>query len=124
MGLVTLLLLVVVLLINNTLRLALFSQRFLIRSMQLVGARSWFIQRPFMIRAGLHGMIAGVLASGLLILLLSFATKRIEDLVLIQNTSRLLLLLSSLLIMGLLVAVLSTYRAVSKYLKLSLDELY
>jgi cell division transport system permease protein len=124
MGLVALLLLVVVLLINNTLRLALFSQRFLIRSMQLVGARSWFIQRPFLFRAGLHGLIAGVIASVLLIFLLSFATKRIEDLSLIQNNNRLLLLLSSLLITGMLVGVLSTYRAVSKYLKLSLDELY
>jgi cell division transport system permease protein len=124
MGLVSLLLLVVVLLINNTLRLALFSQRFLIRSMQLVGARSWFIQRPFLYRAGLHGLIAGVIASALLILLLSFATKRVEDLELIQNNNRLMLLLASLLVVGMVVAILSTYRAVSKYLKLSLDELY
>lgn len=124
MGLVSLLLLVVVLLINNTLRLALFSQRFLIRSMQLVGARSWFIQRPFLYRAGLHGLIAGVMASALLVLLLSFATKRVEDLELIQNNSRLMLLLASLLFIGMVVAILSTYRAVSKYLKLSLDELY
>ncbi|MBL7873687.1 MAG: ABC transporter permease [Cyclobacteriaceae bacterium] len=124
MGLVSLLLLVVVLLINNTLRLALFSQRFLIRSMQLVGARSWFIQRPFLYRAGFHGLMAGVIASALLVLLLSFATKRVEDLVLIQNNHRLLLLLASLLLIGIVVAILSTYRAVSKYLKLSLDELY
>lgn len=124
MGLVALLLLVVVLLINNTLRLALFSQRFLIRSMQLVGARSWFIQRPFLFRAGLHGLISGVVASVLLFSLLSFATKKIEDLGLIQNNNRLLLLTASLMILGMLVAVLSTYRAVSKYLKLSLDELY
>jgi cell division transport system permease protein len=124
MGLVSLLLLVVVLLINNTLRLALFSQRFLIRSMQLVGARSWFIQRPFLYRAGLHGLIAGVISSALLILLLSFATKRVEDLELIQNNNRLMLLLASLLVVGMVVAILSTYRAVSKYLKLSLDELY
>lgn len=124
MGLVSLLLLVVVLLINNTLRLALFSQRFLIRSMQLVGARNWFIQRPFLFRAGLHGLIAGVIASALLVLLLSFATKRVEDLELIQNNNRLMLLLASLLIVGMVVATLSTYRAVSKYLKLSLDELY
>ncbi len=124
MGLVSLLLLVVVLLINNTLRLALFSQRFLIRSMQLVGARSWFIQRPFLYRAGLHGIIAGIIASLLLVLLISFATKRVADLSLIQNNSRLLILLSSLLVLGMLVAILSTYRAVSKYLKLSLDELY
>ncbi len=123
-GLVSLLILVVVLLINNTLRLALFSQRFLIRSMQLVGARSWFIQRPFLFHAGLHGLIAGILASALLILLLSFATQKVEDLILIQNTNRLLLLLFTLLGLGMLVAVLSTYRAVNKYLKLSLDELY
>lgn len=124
MGLVTLLLLVVVLLINNTLRLALFSQRFLIRSMQLVGARSWFIQQPFLYRASLHGFIAGTLASALLVGLISFATQRVTDLALIQNNNRLLLLLGFLVVLGMLVAFLSTYRAVSKYLKLSLDELY
>lgn len=124
MGLVVLLLLVVMLLINNTLRLALFSQRFLIRSMQLVGARSWFIQKPFLYRAGLHGFIAGALASALLVALISFATQRVADLALIQNTNRLLLLLGFLVALGVLVAFLSTYRAVSKYLKLSLDELY
>jgi cell division transport system permease protein len=124
MGLVTLLLLVVMLLINNTLRLALFSQRFLIRSMQLVGARSWFIQKPFLFRASLHGFIAGTLASALLVALISFATQRVADLALIQNNNRLLLLLGFLIALGMLVAFLSTYRAVSKYLKLSLDELY
>jgi len=124
MGLVALLLFVVVLLINNTLRLALFSQRFLIRSMQLVGARSSFIQRPFLIRAGLHGLMAGVFAIGLLASLLIFATRKVEDLTLIQNNERLLVLLCALIILGILVAVGSTYRAVSKYLKLSLDELY
>lgn len=124
MALVTLLLLVVILLINNTLRLALFSQRFLIRSMQLVGARSWFIQQPFLYRASLHGFIAGTLASALLVGLISFATQRVTDLALIQNNNRLLLLLGFLVVLGMLVAFLSTYRAVSKYLKLSLDELY
>lgn len=124
MGLVALLLLTVVLLINNTLKLALFSQRFLIRSMQLVGAKHWFIQRPFVLRASLHGLIAGIIASGLLIALLSFATKRVEELKLIQNNDRLLLLLASLLGVGILIAAVSTFRAVNKYLKLSLDELY
>lgn len=123
-GIASLLLLTVVLLINNTLRLALFSQRFLIRSMQLVGAKRWFIQQPFLLRASLHGFIAGMIASGLLVLLISFANKRIEDLNLIQNSNRITLLLSILIVMGMLVAVTSTYRAVRKYLKLSLDELY
>jgi cell division transport system permease protein len=124
MGLVALLLIITVLLINNALRLALFSQRFLIRSMQLVGARRSFIQRPFLIRASLHGCLAGLLATSLLVGALTFATRKVEDLSLIQNNERLLILIGSLLIMGIIVAVTSTYRAVNKYLKLSLDELY
>jgi cell division transport system permease protein len=124
MGLVAILLIIVVLLINNTLRLALFSQRFLIRSMQLVGATRWFIQGPFLMRASLHGLLSGIFASALLAVLISFATKKIEDLKLIQNNDRLLILMTSLLLLGIIVALVSTYRAVNKYLKLSLDELY
>ncbi|MBS1949674.1 MAG: Cell-division-associated, ABC-transporter-like signaling protein FtsX [Cytophagales bacterium] len=124
MSMVALLLIVVVLLINNTLRLALYSQRFIIRSMQLVGAKKWFIQRPFLFRASLHGMLSGVLASALLIGLLAYASQRIEELKLIQNNERLLLLMASLLLVGIIVAVVSSYLAVNKYLKLSLDELY
>ncbi|MEQ8424533.1 MAG: permease-like cell division protein FtsX [Cyclobacteriaceae bacterium] len=124
LGIALLLLSTVVLLINNTVRLALFSQRFLIRSMQLVGAKSWFIQRPFLYRASLHGFIAGVIASLLLVTLILVGNRRIEDLQLIQNTERLAVLAVSLLITGILVALLSTFRAVNKYLKLSLDQLY
>jgi cell division transport system permease protein len=124
MSLVALLLLTVVLLINNTVRLALFSQRFIIRSMQLVGAKRWFIQRPFLFQAMWHGALAGVIASALLFGLISVATKRIEDLALIQNNDRLFLLAGSLLLVGMIVAMASTYRAVAKYLGLSLDELY
>ncbi len=124
LGLSTLLFITVVLLINNTLRLALFSQRFLIRSMQLVGAKRWFIQWPFLLRASLHGFLAGLIASGLLASVISFANKRIEDLSLIQNTNRIVLLFGGLTLLGILVAFGSTFRAVRKYLKLSLDELY
>ncbi len=123
-GLVSLLLVIVVLLINNTLRLALFSQRFLIRSMQLVGAKRSFIQKPFLIRASFHGFLSGVLATALLIGILIFATRKVEDLILVQNNDRLMVLSGTLILIGILVAVTSTYRAVSKYLKLSLDELY
>jgi cell division transport system permease protein len=75
-------------------------------------------------RASLHGLLAGMIASGLLIALISFANKRIEDLTLIQNNDRIALLLGCLLVIGILVGTTSTYRAVRKYLKLSLDELY
>ena len=123
-GIASILFITVIMLINNTLRLALFSQRFLIRSMQLVGAKKWFIQKPFLFRASLHGLIAGSIASALLITLISYANKRVEDLQVIQNNERLLLLIGALLVLGIVVAVFSTQRAVSKYLKLSLDELY
>lgn len=124
LGIALLLLFTVVLLINNTVRLALFSQRFIIRSMQLVGATSGFIQRPFLYRAMAHGLLAGVIASLLLIGLIMLGNKRIEDLALIQNTERLIFLAITLLVTGILVALISTWRAVNKYLKLSLDQLY
>jgi cell division transport system permease protein len=124
LSITAILLFAVMLLINNTLRLALFSQRFLIRSMQLVGATKWFIQRPFLVRASIHGLVSGVIASGLLASLIYFATKRISDLSILQNQHSLLSLFAALLVMGVLLAILSTFRAVRKYLKLSLDELY
>lgn len=124
LGVAIVLLITIVLLINNTLRLALFSQRFLIRSMQLIGAKHWFIQRPFVYRASLHGIISGMIASGLLVSLLVGANKRVGDLKLLQNTEQIAILLGSLVLLGLVVAVVSTYRVVGKYLKLSLDELF
>lgn len=124
LGLVAILLLTVVLLINNTLRLALFSQRFLIRSMQLVGAKSWFIQKPFLFRSTAYGFLGGVIASGILWGLVNYANTKIEDLSLLQNKDYFILLLLVLLILGVLVAVLSTFFSMNKYLKMSLDELY
>lgn len=123
-GMATILFVVVILLINNALRLALFSQRFLIRSMQLVGATRSFIQKPFLIRSSVYGLVGGVVASGLLVGLLAYANRRIPELEAIQNTQRILIVLGSLVALGIFVALLSTYRAVSKYLQLSLDELY
>jgi cell division transport system permease protein len=124
LGITAILLLAVVLLISNTLRLALFSQRFLIRSMQLVGATKWFIQRPFLVRATIHGFVSGLIASGLLAGLIYFSIQRISDLSILQNQISVLLLFFMLIVMGILLAFFSTFRAVRKYLKLSLDELY
>jgi cell division transport system permease protein len=124
LGITAILLLAVVLLISNTLRLALFSQRFLIRSMQLVGATKWFIQRPFLVRATIHGFVSGLIASGLLATLIYFSIQKISDLAILENRISVLLLFFILIVMGILLAFFSTFRAVRKYLKLSLDELY
>lgn len=124
LGFAFILMIAVVMLINNTIKLALFSQRFLIRSMQLVGAKSSFIQKPFLLRACLHGMLAGLLSSAFLYLLMNFANKKIEGLVSLQEMDKILILFAILTVLGALIGFGSTFRAINKYLKLSLDELY
>ena len=119
-----LLVIIVSVLINNTIRLALFSQRFLIRSMQLVGATARFIQRPFLTRSVLHGFLGGLIAAALLLIILQYANQQIEDIDQLQDTYKIGILLGGLLLLGGTLGFLSTYRAVSKYLKMSLDELY
>ena len=124
LGLTLLMLVTVILLINNTIRLALFSQRFLIRSMQLVGAKRWFIQRPFLLRGAGYGLIAGTITSLLLIFLSDYAIKHIPDLALLHNQNQFVLLMVSLTITGIVVAVFGTFFSIRRYLRMSLDELY
>lgn len=123
-GLILILLVTVVLLINNTLRIALFSQRFLIRSMQLVGAKKWFIQRPFLLRAAGYGLLSGLLAALTLWILSDYAEQKIPDLKTLHDTRQFLILLAILLVTGIVVAVMSTLFSIRKYLKMSLEELY
>jgi cell division transport system permease protein len=123
-GFILILIVTVIMLINNTIRLALFSQRFLIRSMQLVGATRGFIRKPFLVRAFLFGILAGILASAILYGLLEYTKGNIEGFAALQNTELMLLLFAGLSIMGGLLSGFSTLRAVNKYLNMSLDELY
>jgi cell division transport system permease protein len=124
LGLSAILLITVVLLINNTLRLALFSQRFLIRSMQLVGAQRWFIQRPFLVRAAGYGLLAGLMTCLMLWQLSDYAQRKIEDLSLLHNERQFLMLMGLLLVTGIVVAVTGTFFSMRKYLRMSLDQLY
>jgi len=124
LGFFILLLIVVVILINNTIKLALFSQRFLIRSMQLVGAKGSFIRGPFLKRAVWYGFVAGTITCILLVAILYYANNRIEDLNKLQDHTQLAILFTSIILVGILVGYFSTYRAIRKYLGMSLDELY
>ncbi len=123
-GFAAILLLVVIILINNTIKLALFSQRFLIRSMQLVGATASFIQKPFLMRGSIYGVVSGLIAIALIYATLTTANANIQDLEQLQDNERLVILFGAILLLGILVGLLSTYRAIRKYLKMSLDELY
>ena len=123
-GLFLILLIISVILINNTLRIALFSQRFLIRSMQLVGATANYILRPFILRGMMYGLIAGIISSGMLYVIIEIADKRISNLELVISLEQLGVIFISLIFTGIIMVILSTYSAVSKYLNSTLDELY
>jgi len=118
------LLVVVSVLINNTIRLAVYSQRFLVRSMHLVGATAAFIRRPFLGRAVLIGLIAGTIANIFLVLLSYAANRQIEALVKLQEPIRIFMLLGLILLLGVFISFMGTYRAINKYLNMSLDDLY
>ncbi|MCP3660741.1 MAG: ABC transporter permease [Bacteroidetes bacterium] len=119
-----LLFLTVIILINNTIKLALYSQRFLIRSMQLVGAYPSFIKRPFLIRATITGLCSGMLASILILLILEYTNIKSEALARIQEPKEVFTCLFFVISLGIIIDVLGTYISVNKYLKMSLDELY
>ena len=121
---ILILIVTVIMLINNTIRLALYSQRFLIRSMQLVGATKGFIRKPFLTRSFGYGALAGVLASALLLGLIEYAKSNVDGFNLLQNQQLLLLLFAGLVIFGAFLSLFSTLRSVNKYLNMSLDELY
>jgi cell division transport system permease protein len=117
------LLVLVVVLIRNAIKLALFSQRFLIRSMQLVGASGGFIKRPFLWRAGWQGILGGGLACLGLGATLMYVNMRVPELAVLQNHLVIGVLFIFLLAVGVGICVLSALSAVSRYLRLSLDQL-
>ena len=118
------LVLVVIILINNTVKLALFSQRFLIRSMQLVGATSVFIQRPFLNRATFQGIISGIISCLLLLALLQYSYYELNELYVLRDEVQIAFLFGGLIVLGCILGFFSSYRAVKKYLGMSLDDLY
>ena len=118
------LLIVVVFLIDNTVRLAMFSNRFLIKTMQMVGATQEFITRPFDLRALANGFISGLIAVVALWLVMSFATKQLPVLSLLNDPLLVACLMGGMILLGILISLFSTHRSVVKYLKLHLDDLY
>jgi len=114
----------VIFLIDNTIRLAMFSNRFLIKTMQMVGATRNFIARPLSIRAVINGAISAVIAIMLVYLMTLAVQNYWPDIAVLADTRMLLLLFVVLLILGISITLFSTYRSVLKYLRMKLDELY
>jgi len=111
-------------LINNTIRLAIYSQRFLIKSMQLVGATKGFIRKPFLLYGIWHGLLGGLIAIIILIGTLSLAYKEVPDLVILQNYTEFGIVFIIVIGIGVFISGFSTYLAVNKFLRLKLYDLY
>jgi cell division transport system permease protein len=120
----TFLFLISLTIINNTIRLSIYSRRFLIRTMQLVGATRSFIRRPFLVQSAFQGLMAALLAMGLLMGLLYLIEKEFFLMFNFESTNLLILLGVSLIIIGVLINIISTFFSVNRYLSISEDELY
>ncbi len=118
------LLIVAIALINNTIRLSIYSQRFLIRTMYLVGATRLFISKPFIFKGLRQGIIAGLLSGLLLAGLLIISTRFVPDLLQLQDENLLLFLFLSVIILGVIISAFSAMFAVLRFLKLKTSDLY
>jgi cell division transport system permease protein len=114
----------VIISIDNTIRLAMYSNRFLIKTMQMVGATRWFISKPLDGRAVVNGLIASAIAIGLLIGFIELSEKFVPYLKVLHDTWSMVLIFAGIIFLGLFMTLFSTHRSVLKYLKMKLDDLY
>ena len=115
---------IVIISIDTTIRLAMFSNRFLIKTMQMVGATRSFIARPMDARAVLNGLISAVIAIIILFSLMQWAESQFPQLKAIHNTGLMITLFGGLIAIGVGISLFSTHRSVLKYLRMKLDDLY
>jgi cell division transport system permease protein len=124
LGLGFLLIFAAITLIHNTIRLALYANRFLIKNQELVGATWGFITRPYLRRGFLNGLWSAGLAIAALIVLLWWGRQAIPELKDLEDLNGMLMIFTGLVILGVLISGLSTYFVVHKFLKLRIDDLY
>lgn len=118
------LLIIAVALINNTIRLAIYSQRFLIKSMQLIGATKTFIRKPYILYGIVHGLIGALIAILLLLFTLHFAQQQVPELVFLRDWFEFAMIFFIVVVLGILISAASTYFAVTKYLRAKSASLY
>ncbi len=119
-----LLLLIAMALINNTIRLSVYSRRFLIRTMQLVGATQGFIRRPFLFKSILHGLAGATIAILLLSTVIYGVSNELDGVIGFSNVMMIGVLFAFVVLVGIVLTLFSTFLAVNKYLRLRTDELY
>jgi cell division transport system permease protein len=101
-----------------------FSNRFLIKTMQMVGATRWFIAKPMDVRALINGALSGLIAIGLMILVIFLAEKFLPPMQALRDYTLLGGMFATIFVLGIGISFISTHRSVLKYLKMKLDDLY
>jgi cell division transport system permease protein len=119
-----LLIVIAVAMINNTIRMALYSRRFTIKTMQLVGATSTFVRKPFLVQAIQNGLISALIALALLVTVFYALNNTLETIELTFSLINLLILIGALIATGVFITFVSTWFALNKYLRMKLDKLY
>lgn len=119
-----LLIVIAVAMINNTIRMALYSRRFTIKTMQLVGATSAFVRKPFLVQAIRNGLISALIALALLVSVFYALNNTLETIELTFSLFNLLILIGALIATGVFITFVSTWFALNKYLRMKLDKLY
>jgi len=114
----------VIILIDNTIRLAMFSNRFLIKTMQMVGATRWFIARPMDRRAIINGAVSGVIATAAIIGIIFASETWLPEIRALRDNMLLAAMFAVMILLGICISFISTHRSVVKYLKMKLDDLY
>jgi cell division transport system permease protein len=124
LGFSCLLLIIAVALINNSIRLSLYSKRFIIKTMQLVGATPAFIRRPFVLRGIINGLYGALIAIAMLMGVLYYAQQKIPELFEIQDVEMVATLFGMVLLLGVLITWISTSLGVLRFLRMKTDKLY
>ena len=124
LGLAALLTLISFALINNTIRLAIYSKRFLIHTMKLVGASWGFIRRPFLIRNMWIGILSGLMADTILIIMAYMLVKYEPQLIDIITPGAMLIVMGTVFVFGLIITCMCAYISINKYLRMKASALY
>lgn len=123
-GFAVLLMVIAIALINNTIRLSVYSRRFLIKTMQLVGATRGFIRRPFLLTGIVNGLAGATIAIILLSLLIYGLSNEFEGMIGFANIKLIGALFAIVIVLGILITFVSTFFAVNRYLRMNADDLY
>jgi len=124
LGFSGLLLIIAMALIHNTIRLSIYSKRFLIKTMQLVGARHSFIRRPFVMQGIGNGIVASFIAIGLIVTFLYYLQQQMPEIIDFQNIELYGALFIIVIFLGIIISWISTNLAVRKYLRIESGDLY